>query len=60
VKRDTTYQLPKLGPWISEVPLGKNHLHHNDFIFTSKQLAFDSKLTINNLEETEMELCKLV
>ena len=60
MKIDSTDQLPKVGPQISEVPLGKNHLRYNDFIFTSRKLGFDSKLTINNLEETEMELCKLV
>ena len=52
--------LPKYGPLVSEVPLGKNHLRYNDFIFTSKKLEFDSRLTIDSLEETEMELCKLV
>ncbi|MFB5598236.1 MAG: hypothetical protein ACE5RJ_04385 [Nitrosopumilaceae archaeon] len=60
MKIDSTDQLPKLGPRVSEVPLGKNHLRYNDFIFTSRRLEFDSKLTINNLEETEKELCKLI
>ena len=59
VKIDNSVQLPKLGTWISEVPLGKNHFRYNDFIFTSRKLGFESKLTINNIEEIEMELCKL-
>ena len=52
-------KLPEFGPIIKELPLGETRL---DCSFTFKNqpnVTSDSKLTINNLEEIELQFTKI-
>ena len=54
------FQIPSFGPLVIEKPLGVNFAIKKYLHFENSCLDNEGKLTINNLEEIEVELCSHV